>query len=83
MTGSTTEDIIAEGASGELVQLNFTVLADNDTTLSVTNPVDDVETWTFGEGEFAFNDAPTVNAGEDQTITLPDNSAEPQWHGHR
>ena len=76
VTGSTTEDIIAEGASGELVQLNFIVLADNDTTLSVTTPVDDVETWTFGEGEFAFNDAPTVNAGADRTITLPDNSAE-------
>jgi hypothetical protein len=76
VAGFTVTDMIAAGTSGDLVHLHFTVLAESTATLSVVAPVDDVATWTRGTGqlEFAVNGAPQVNAGPDQTITLP-NSA--------
>jgi hypothetical protein len=54
------------------VRLNFTVLNEGATTLSIVAPVDDVATWTRGTGQLdvTVNGAPQANAGPDQDLVL-------------
>jgi hypothetical protein len=72
LAGFTVTDSIAAGTRGDLVFLNFTVLGESATPLSIVAPVDDVATWTLGTGQFDFvaNGAPQANAGPDQDLIL-------------
>jgi len=68
---------IASGATGSLLQLTFRILAlpNASSALMLTNLVDDIAQtgWRPGSGRLLpdLNLPPVVNAGADQSITLP------------
>ncbi len=60
---------IPEGATGTIAKIAFTVIGKGDDSLNLSEPKDDISSWSVENGSFTYiNNAPLADAGADQTV---------------